>query len=60
MITLLKKIAIFEPVSETLIVLSNITEGIDGSAAFFYNEEAKEFKIEDNQTIKDRITYYRL
>ena len=51
MITLLKKIAI-RPMDEpdNIVTLTNIMEGVDGSATFGYSLEPVALQVEDNQT----------
>lgn len=55
MITVLKKLALYEPVGQNLVILDNVNEGADGASAFFYAEETDEIKILDAQTIKTKL-----
>ena len=51
MLTQLSKIGILDTVTTDSVVLSNILEGVDGSASFGYAIEPIEVKIEDAQTV---------
>lgn len=51
MISLLKKLALLEPVSGDMVVLSSINDGVDGASVFFYSQERGDLVIEDGQTV---------
>lgn len=48
----LKKVAIKDPDSSDMVILSNIMEGVDGGAAFGFSQEGESAQIEDNQTLE--------
>lgn len=48
----LKKVAIKDPNSSDVVILSNIMDGVDGAAAFGFSQEGESAQIEDNQTLE--------
>ena len=48
----LKKVAIKDPESSDVVILSNIMDGVDGAAAFGFSQEGETAQIEDNQTLE--------
>lgn len=48
----LKKVAIKDPDSADMVLLSNIREGVDGAADIGFTQEGEEIRIEDNQTFE--------
>lgn len=48
----LKKVAIKDPESSDMVILSNIMDGVDGGAAFGFSQEGESVQIEDNQTLE--------
>ena len=46
----LRKVAIKDPDSTDMVLLSNIREGVDGAADIGFSQEGDEVRIEDNQT----------
>ncbi len=47
----LRKIAIKDPDSSDMVVLSNIIDGVDGAATFGWSQEEESVQIEDNQKL---------
>lgn len=56
MLNLITKIGIYDPDADDYVILTNIMEGVDGSAAFSYEEEPGSVMIEDGQTLDHSIT----
>lgn len=52
----LRKIAIKDPASNDVVVLTNIMEGVDGSSAMGLTMEAEAVQIEDNQTLEHSLS----
>lgn len=48
----LKKLAVKDPEGTDVVVLSNIMDGVDGSAAFGFQTEQESVEIEDKQTLE--------
>lgn len=48
----LKKVAIKDPDTDDVVILSNIMDGVDGSAAMGWTLDGEEIRIEDNQTLE--------
>jgi hypothetical protein len=48
----LRKLAIKDPESTDMVILTNILEGVDGSSAMGFTQEGEEARVEDNQTME--------
>lgn len=48
----LRKIAIKDPESSDMVLLSNIIDGVDGAANIGWSQQTEAVRVEDNQTIE--------
>jgi hypothetical protein len=53
----LKKLAVFDTVSEEVAELVNVMEGAEGSAVFGYNQAPAELQVADGQKLQHRINH---